>query len=236
MPIFGPNTLGTLVILAASIMLVMILSSAPYHPNLYFLAATVNSNASDLNQAGIIKMGVFGYCISTAQGNEVCPPPSIGYALDPKVMFDLPHLPEFIKISDSIIQNVTKALVLHVIAALLAGLAFISGLVSHIEEFSKTCWTSCFASMSASVTLLVTIFDLIFFSIIRARLNAMNSSNGSVSAVYGNAMALTIVAWVLLAFSGLFFCAGRRLCNFRSHKRSNNHHRLEPYPNEKGGR
>ncbi|POW20876.1 hypothetical protein PSHT_03068, partial [Puccinia striiformis] len=155
---------------------------------------------------------------------------------NPKVMFDLPHLPEFIKISDSIIQNVTKALVLHVIAALLAGLAFISGLVSHIEEFSKTCWTSCFASMSASVTLLVTIFDLIFFSIIRARLNAMNSSNGSVSAVYGNAMALTIVAWVLLAFSGLFFCAGRCLCNFRSHKRSNNHHRLEPYPNEKGGR
>ncbi|KAA1130057.1 hypothetical protein PGTUg99_014071 [Puccinia graminis f. sp. tritici] len=142
MPIFGPNTLGTLVILLATIALIVVLASAPHHPNLYFLAATVSSKASNLNQAGIIKLGVFGYCISTEQGTEVCPPPSIGYALDPKVMFGLPELPEMIKLSDNIIRNMTKVLVLHVL-----GLAFISGLVSHIEEFSKTCWTSCFASI-----------------------------------------------------------------------------------------
>ncbi|EFP81534.2 uncharacterized protein PGTG_07783 [Puccinia graminis f. sp. tritici CRL 75-36-700-3] len=236
MPIFGPNTLGTLVILLATIALIVVLASAPHHPNLYFLAATVNSKASNLNQAGIIKLGVFGYCISTEQGTEVCPPPSIGYALDPKVMFGLPELPEMIKLSDNIIRNMTKVLVLHVLATILAGLAFISGLVSHIEEFSKTCWTSCFASMSASVTLLVTIFDLIFFSIIKARINAMKSSDQSISAQFGNALGLTIVAWILLAFSGCFFCAGRCLCSFRRHKRSNEHHRLEPFTSEKSGR
>ncbi|OAV90927.1 hypothetical protein PTTG_28154 [Puccinia triticina 1-1 BBBD Race 1] len=236
MPIFGPNTLGTLVILLATILLMIVLFSAPYHPNLYFLAARVNSKASNLNQAGIIKMGVFGYCISTGNGTEVCPPPSIGYALDPKVIFGLPELPGIIKLSQSIIQHLTKALALHVLATILACLSFISGLVSHIEEFSKTCWTSCFASMAASVTLLVTIFDLIFFAIIRARINAIKSSDESINAQFGNAIGLTVVVWILLAFSGCFFCAGRCLCNFRRPKRNTNFHQLEPFPNEKAGR
>ncbi|KNZ58117.1 hypothetical protein VP01_1999g7 [Puccinia sorghi] len=247
MPIIGPNTLGTLVILLAAILQIVILSSAPYRPNVYFLAATVNSDASNLHQAGVIKMGVFGYCISTENGSDLCSAPSIGYALDPKVMFALPKLPEMIQLSDSIIQSVTKVLVLHVFgmsfspgfqcyATILACLAFISGLVSHIEEFSKTCWTSCFTSLSASVTLMVSIFDLIFFAIIKARINAMKASDAAITAEFGNAIWLSIAAWILLAFSGCFFCAGRCLCNFRRHRRSNDHVRLEPLPNEKSGR
>jgi len=236
MPIIGPNTLGTMVILLAAILQIVILSSAPYRPNVYFLAATVNSDVSSLRQAGVIKMGVFGYCISTENGSNRCSAPSVGYALDPKVIFALPKLPEMIKLSDSIIQSVTKVLVLHVFATILACLAFISGLVSHIEEFSKTCWTSCFTSLSASVTLLVSIFDLIFFAIIKARINAMKESDASISAEFGSAIWLSIAAWILLAFSGCFFCAGRCLCNFRRSRRSNDHVRLEPFPNEKGGR
>jgi hypothetical protein len=77
----GPNTLGTLIILLAAILQIVILSSAPYHPNINFLAATVNSNASNRTQAGILKMGVFGYCVTTSNGTDVCSSPSVGYAI-----------------------------------------------------------------------------------------------------------------------------------------------------------
>ncbi|PLW14032.1 hypothetical protein PCANC_17053 [Puccinia coronata f. sp. avenae] len=235
MPMIGPNTLGTLIILLAAILQIVILSSAPYHPNINFLAATVNSNASNRTQAGILKMGVFGYCVTTSNGTDVCSSPSVGYAIDSKVILALPRLPPLAKLLDSIIQNLTKVLVLHVLATVLAGLSLIAGVISHVEEFSKTCWTSCLASLSAAVTLLVSIFDLIFFSILRARINAINSAEMSMRAEFGSAIGLTIAAWVSLAFSGCFFCAGRCLFSFRP-KRSKNHARLEPFTNEKDSR
>lgn len=232
MAVLGPNTLGTLVILLAVILLIVVLSSAPHQPSVYFLAARIQSQASRLNQPGIIKLGVFGYCILTEYGQNVCSQSSVGYALDPREMFGLSQLPAMINLSEGIIQTLTKALVLHVLATILASLSFISGLVSHIDEFSKTCWTSCFASLSASITLLVMIFDLIFFSIIRARLNTMSSETHTVDAVFGNAMWFTISAWLCLAFSGFFFCAGRCLCSFRRTRR-NDHVRLESHPQKK---
>ncbi|MBW0516894.1 hypothetical protein O181_056609 [Austropuccinia psidii MF-1] len=232
MPLIGPNTLGTLIILLATILLIIVNTSAVYSQGIFFLEAKVSSGVSSLDQSGTLKMGVFGYCVLNQNGIEFCSKPSIGYALDPNALLSLPHLPDLLKPSSSLIETLTKALAVHGIAGALTILALISALVSHIEEFSKTCWTSCLASLAATSTLIALIFDFILFSIIRSRINATQSNN--TSATFGVALWLTLIAWICLAFSGCFFCAGRCLCSFIPSKRVKKRNSYQDhYGNEK---
>lgn len=68
-----------------------------------------------------------------------------------------------------------------------------------------TCFSSCTAGVGAAVTLLAFIFDLAFFFLAKSRLNAVQGG----SATIGNAIWLTLAAWILLFFSGCFYGLGR---------------------------
>jgi len=78
------------------------------------------------------------------------------------------------------------------------------GLLAHIREMSMTCCSTCVSGFGAAVAMIAFIFDIALFFLTRARIN---SAGGS--ATIGNAIWLTLVAWVLLFFSGIFFCCGR---------------------------
>ncbi|KAG0147141.1 hypothetical protein CROQUDRAFT_699735 [Cronartium quercuum f. sp. fusiforme G11] len=213
----GPNTLGTIILLVATIILILVTSSSPLNPSIYFLAADVQSSVSTQNVAGIIRLGVFGYCIETPE-RMVCSDIKIGYALDPNVLLSL-SLPESFRLTDSIIKGLTYVLVIHAIAAAFAALSVLSGIVSHIRDFQRTCWTSILSSCAASLALIGFIFDFIIFGIARKRMNDVEPR--IVRAIFGPAIWMTLIAWVFLAFSGCFFCAGR--CLFSGDRRKKRH-------------
>lgn len=68
-----------------------------------------------------------------------------------------------------------------------------------------TCFSSCTAGVGAAITLLAFIFDLAFFFLAKSRLNSVQGG----SATMGNAIWLTLAAWILLFFSGCFYGLGR---------------------------
>jgi hypothetical protein len=65
------------------------------------------------------------------------------------------------------------------------------------------CCSTCISGFAAVVTLAAFIFDIVLFLIAKARINAVGHAS------IGNAVWLTLAAWLLLFFSGCFFAVGR---------------------------
>ncbi|KAJ7146331.1 hypothetical protein C8R44DRAFT_864106 [Mycena epipterygia] len=132
--------------------------------------------------SGTITFGTLGYCIELS-GTTTCSKPSVGYELDINSLVgnDLP-----VDIPNVVVKWLTYALVLHIVAlALAAGSAYlVSGL-------------------AAVVALVAFIFDIALFFLAKARINAVGTAS------IGNAVWLTLAAWVLLFFSGCFYTLGR---------------------------
>lgn len=74
-----------------------------------------------------------------------------------------------------------------------------------------TCFSSCISGFAATVALVAFIFDIALFFVAKSRMNSVSGGSASI----GNAVWLTLVAWILLFFSGCFYgigrcCIGRR--------------------------
>jgi hypothetical protein len=67
-------TPGTLLCLAATILLAIVSFNTPLLKSLYFLSATYSSG----DYAGTLNLGTLGYCL-TYQGTETCVGPTVGY-------------------------------------------------------------------------------------------------------------------------------------------------------------
>src|ERR1700761_7357166 len=111
----------------------------------------------------------------------------------------------FLQIPTVVTKWITWALVLHIVAFGLSAFAALFGLLAHVREMAMTCFSSCISGFAATVALVAFIFDLVLFFTARARINAVNGG----SATLGSAIWLTLVAWVLLFFSGCFYGLGR---------------------------
>ena len=68
-----------------------------------------------------------------------------------------------------------------------------------------TCLSSCISGLAASITLIAFIFDLVLFFLARTRIRAIKGSTATI----GNALWLTLAAWVLLFISGCMYTIGR---------------------------
>ena len=68
-----------------------------------------------------------------------------------------------------------------------------------------SCFSTCVSGFGAAIALLAFIFDLAFFFIAKSRINSVSGG----SATMGNAIWLTLAAWLLLFFSGCFYGLGR---------------------------
>lgn len=229
-----PATPGFIVTLIATVLLAVVSFCVPYFKSVYFLKA--NISAGGVN--GSITFGTLGYCLELTNGTT-CSSPTVGYQLGKSLVeSDRQHksqesadinslvgnkLP--VQIPQVVVKWLTYALVLHIVALGLAAGSAVFGLLAHVREMSMTCCSTCVSGFAAAVALLAFIFDLAIFFLAKARINAIGSAE------IGNAIWLTLAAWVLLFFSGCFYTVGR-CCITKRKPRSdwNNKKGAEPTP------
>lgn len=108
-----------------------------------------------------------------------------------------------IEIPQVAVKWITYALFLHVIALAGAAISAIFGLLAHVREMAMTCCSTFISGFAAVVAMFAFIFDLILFFVAKARINAVGTAQ------MGNAIWLTLAAWLLLFFSGCFYTLGR---------------------------
>ncbi|KAK2461464.1 hypothetical protein APHAL10511_005927 [Amanita phalloides] len=201
MSCFRPATPGFIVTLAATIILALVSFCVPYLKPIYFLKA----NVSNSGFSGSITFGTLGYCLQLSNGTT-CSKPSVGYELDINGLVGN-TLP--IQIPQAVVKWLTYALVLHIVALILSAAATVFGLLAHVREMSMTCCGSFWSGFAAAVAFVAFIFDIALFFVAKARISKVGSAQ------IGNAIWLTLAAWVLLFFSGCFFSVGRCCINRR---------------------
>ncbi|PPQ64074.1 hypothetical protein CVT24_008887 [Panaeolus cyanescens] len=190
-----PATPGFIVTLVATILLVVVVFCVPYFKSVFFLKATITVD----NISGSVTFGTLGYCLELP-GNVTCSKPSIGYELDINALVGN-KLP--VEIPQVAVKWLTYALFLHVVALIGAAGSAVFGLLAHVREMSMTCCSTFVSGFAAVVCMLAFIFDLVLFFIAKARINAVGTAE------IGNAIWLTLAAWLLLFFSGCFYTLGR---------------------------
>ncbi|KAJ7597421.1 SUR7/PalI family-domain-containing protein [Mycena floridula] len=195
MGIIRPATPGFICTLVATILLAVVSFCVPYFKSVFFLKANISVN----NVNGSITFGTLGYCLELSNGTS-CSKPSVGYQLDINSLVGN-SLP--VEIPQVVVKWITYALVLHIVAMALAGASAVFGLLAHVREMSMACCSTCVSGFAAAIALLAFIFDLALFFLAKARINAVGV------AVMGNAIWLTLAAWLLLFFSGCFYTLGR---------------------------
>ncbi|EEB90141.1 hypothetical protein MPER_11692 [Moniliophthora perniciosa FA553] len=189
-----PATPGLVCTLTATILLAIVSFCVPYFQSVYFCKADITQN----NVNGSITFGTLGYCLDFA-GATNCSKPSVGYEVDVNSLIDLPLGIELPQVA---VKWLTYALVLHIVALALAAGSAVFGLLAHVREMSMTCCSTCVSGFAAGIALLAFIFDIALFFIAKSRINAVGR------ATMGNAIWLTLAAWVLLFFSGCFYTPG----------------------------
>ncbi|KAJ6520403.1 SUR7/PalI family-domain-containing protein [Mycena sanguinolenta] len=210
-----PATPGFILTTLATGLLAVVSFCVPYFKSVFFLKA-------DISQSGIpatITFGTLGYCVELS-GVTTCSKPTVGYELDINSLVGN-NLP--VDIPNVVVKWLTYVLVLHIVALALAAASAVFGLLAHIREMAMTCCSTCISGFAAAVALLAFIFDLALFFVAKARINAVGSAS------IGNAIWLTLAAWILLFFSGCFYTLGR-CCISKRQKRGDWDRRQEPPP------
>ncbi|KAF9506990.1 hypothetical protein BS47DRAFT_361760 [Hydnum rufescens UP504] len=206
MGILRPATPGFLTTLAATILLIVVSFCVPYFKSIYFLKASLATSGV----SGSITLGTLGYCFELS-GNTTCSKPRVGYEFDPNALLGNDTR---IQIPQVVVKWLTYALVLHLVAMGLAAISACFGLLAHVREMSMSCFSSCISGFAAVIALLAFIFDIAFFFVVKSRINHVQGGRATI----GNAIWLTLAAWILLFFSGWVFALGRCCISNRSRK------------------
>ncbi|EJT99876.1 pali-domain-containing protein [Dacryopinax primogenitus] len=199
-----PATPGFLITVAATVCLVVVSFSVPWFKTVYFLKVSLVAE----NVSGDVTFGTLGYCLDLP-GNSTCSSPKVGYQFG---LNQLLGLTGPIQIPSLFVTWLTYPLVLHIVGLILAAISAVFGLLAHVREMSMTCFSTCFSGFAATIVLIAFIFDLVIFFLARSRLNSVSGGAASI----GNAMWLTLAAWLLLFFAGCAFGFGRCCISRRS--------------------
>ncbi|THV08062.1 pali-domain-containing protein [Dendrothele bispora CBS 962.96] len=166
----SPAVPGLFLCFAATVLLVFVCVSAPTWEKISFLDVGTGSNT--------VHYGVFGFTGSgTHIGYEFVDPSSLGNT----------------QLNTRIIHNLTKALILHPIAAGLAGLATLFGLCGAGYHRAGTVIMTLLAALATIVTLVAWVLSMALFGIARNRFRDQN-----IPAQFGNANWLELGALVAL--------------------------------------
>jgi len=172
---------------------VLVTVSVPITRTFYFLQVNVaaSSTRGNISGSAALSLGVFGYCTGDA-----CTPTTLGYDLSTSALgLGTSQISQIAGLSNSVIkvrdhalkwlsmQGLTYVLILHPIAAGLAGLAAILGVIGHIREMAPLCIVSAtwIAGLGSTISLLAFIFDIVVFTIAKNRINSTNASNANVT-------------------------------------------------------
>jgi hypothetical protein len=107
---------------------------------------------------------------------------------------------------NAVASTLTKVLVLHIVAFGISLISFAFALLAFLGAPIADCCSSCFCGFAGSAAFAVFIFDIAFFEIIKKRVEEEGNANG---AIMGNALYLTLIAWLLLFITPILFLIGR---------------------------
>jgi len=140
----SPALPGLFFCFAATVLLVLACVSVPVWDKISFLNVGTGANQ--------MQYGVFGYT-----GSKV----GIGYTFA--------GVSSSSNINNSTIHTLTRALILHPIAAGLSGLAFLFGLCGAGYHRTGTVFMTLFSGLATLATLLIFVIDLALFGVVRSR-------------------------------------------------------------------
>lgn len=200
---------GTFLLLAASVLLVITTISAPIVNSIPILKVNL-ANGSD------VSFGTFGYCILNVDENsrDHCSGRHIGY--NPANIMTRIDSTEFGSGSENTSEGLTRVMVLHPVACALSFLGFLLALGS---GFIGALFASLVSGLAFLVAVVVMATDFALFSIVKNHIGDDTGASGS-TAHYSTAMWTLLAATVCLflaTFVVLFACcSARRLKNRES--------------------
>ncbi|KAK0613465.1 SUR7/PalI family-domain-containing protein [Immersiella caudata] len=200
--------IGTFLLLAATVLLIVTCISAPVVHDIGLLK--VDLDDSRVNHR-TVAFGTFGYCINDPNQPDDCSPSRVGYS--PAAVMNIVDGTEFSDYSEDTTRALTRAMVLHPIAC---GLNFIAFLLALGAGVVGSLLASLVALLAFLVTAVALIIDFVMFSIIR---NNVNDNISNAHAYFGEAAWTTLVAAIcsLVATVVVFLTC----CSARLHKRRN---------------
>ncbi|KAF8172543.1 hypothetical protein K438DRAFT_1940424 [Mycena galopus ATCC 62051] len=211
--------LGVASVAAATALLGIVAFDVPYFKSVYFLRIDLGNGTASTAAANqtnpFIDLGALGFCtdLKTGQGLQ-CSKPQVGYNLSEISTFINGTLPPALTASvNSVASTLTKVLVLHIVAfgiALVsfafALLAFLGAPIAGLLQLLYRKSAPAFCGFAGSAAFAVFIFDIAFFELIKKRVDDEGNAG---SAIMGNALYLTLFAWLLLFITPILFLIGR---------------------------
>ncbi|KAL3422728.1 pH-response regulator [Phlyctema vagabunda] len=205
---------GTFLLFAAAILLLITSISSPVINDIGILRVRLaNTTAS---RDSVVTFGSFGHCVLNAykSGSDYCSGSHIGYN-PANIMEDVDNT-DFNSAAFQTTRGLTRVMILHPVAAVLAFVAFLlaagSGIIGSLLA-------SIVAALAWIVTLVVMATDFALFGIIK---NHVNDDDSGSHAFYSVGMWLVLAAMILLflaTFIVLFSCFSARKA-----KRNSNRH------------
>lgn len=203
---------GTFLLFASAILLLITSISSPVINDIGLLRVKLSNSTS--TQDSTLTFGTFGYCILDAysNGHDFCSGKHIGY--NPAVIMEEIDNTDFNRAAVDTSKALTRVMVLHPVAAVLAFAAFLLALGAGVFGALMASFVSAVAWI---VTVVVMACDFTLFGIIRNHVN--DDGSGSV-ARYSVAMWCVLAAMVCLflaTFVVLFTCFSARMHKRRAH-------------------
>ncbi|KAJ7889106.1 hypothetical protein B0H14DRAFT_2336876 [Mycena olivaceomarginata] len=206
--------LGLASVAAATALLGMVAFDVPHFRSVYLRINLGNATASTslANQANnttnpFVNLGVLGFCTDLPDGHGLqCSPAHIGYSLSGILLFIDGTLPPALSAGVNVVASMlTKVLIVHIIAFGIALISFAFAVLTFIGAPIADCCSSGFCGFAGAAGFAAFVFDIVFFEIIKVRVNEGDAG----AAIMGNAMFLTLIAWLLLFITPILFLIGR---------------------------
>ncbi|KAJ6571552.1 hypothetical protein B0H19DRAFT_1255516 [Mycena capillaripes] len=195
--------LGVASVAVATALLGMVAFDVPHFKSVYFLRLDLGNGTATVTTGNgtspSVDLGALGFCTNLQDGRGLqCSPSKVGYSLAEASQFINGTLPPVLTNAIvTVASTLTKVLVLHVVAFGIAVISFAFALLAFIGMPIADCCSSSFAVFA---------FDIAFFEIIKLRVN--EDGHGG-KAIMGNAVYLTLLAWLLLFVTPIMFLIGR---------------------------
>jgi len=201
--------LGTFLLLAATVLLIVTCISAPVVHDIAILKVDLGGRGSSDHTN--VAFGTFGHCINYVNADDDCSNSQVGYS--PAAVMTRIDGTDFSDYATETTRALTKAMILHPIAC---GLNFIAFLLALGAGVVGSLLASLVALLAFLTTVIIMIIDFVLFSIVRSN---VNDNNTNANAHYG-AAAWTILASAICSLFGTIIVF-LSCCSGRLHQRRN---------------
>jgi len=200
--------IGTFLLFAATILLIVTCISAPVVHDLSLLRVDLGG---DNGRGETVTFGTFGYCQTRPDADDSCSQSQLGYS--PAAVMGTADGTQFSEYAERTTRALTKSMILHPIAC---GLNFIAFLLALGAGMIGSFLASMVALLAFLTTAVACIIDFVLFSIVKSNVNDRGEATGT-GAYYG-AAAWTILVSAICSLVGavvVFFTC----CSARLHRR-----------------